>query len=178
MPIDISAINETSNQKHETTENLISAAEQLELLNRQIKELVGVYRDAMVDSGHSENEFWIWYTLIVMEGEHAQQDICGMWSLTKQTVNNIILRMMKEGHVTLELVPGTRNRKIIRLTESGRVFGEQLIGPITVGELKAFARLNLNERTACMSALNQYIRYLKDELSAAQLKCDINGEEV
>ncbi len=145
-----------------------TAKEQLEILNQQIKELVGIYRDAMMRSGHSENEFWIWYALIVMGGEYAQQDICGMWSLTKQTVNNIIARMVKDGHVTLEAVPGMRNRKIIRLTEAGRAYGEALVQPVCAGEQNAFERLSLEERRACMTALNRYIGFLKEELNDLQ----------
>ncbi len=138
---------------------------QLELLNQQIKELAGIYRDAMVCAGRSENEFWIWYALIVMGGDHAQQDICGMWSLTKQTVHNIVTRMVNDGYVTLETVPGTRNRKLIRLTEAGKAYGEKLVQPIYDCEQKAFHRLPLEERMACMCALQRYIDYFKDELN-------------
>ena len=35
--------------------------EQLKTINHQIKELSGVYRNALSRSGTSENEFWIWY---------------------------------------------------------------------------------------------------------------------
>ncbi len=158
-------------------ESVRTANEQLEQLNRQIKELVGVYRDAMMDSGRSENEFWIWYTLIAMEGEHAQQDICGMWSLSKQTVNNIITRMVRDGHITLEAVPGTRNRKVIRLTEAGRAFGEDLIVPVVTSELHAFARLTDAERVACMHALCQYTQYLKEELTTSRVSAYTASKE-
>ncbi len=146
----------------------VSSNERLEQLNRQIKELVGVYREIMVELGHSENEFWIWYTLIMIEGDHTQHDICSLWSLTKQTVNNIVMRMVQEGYVTLETVPGARNRKMIRITESGRDYGTKLIAPISVCEQKAFARLNPNDCMVCMNALNQYISYLKDEFNTTE----------
>ncbi len=143
-----------------------NAQEQLEQLNQKIKELVGIYRDAMTDSGHSENEFWIWYTLIVLGGDHAQQDICGMWSLTKQTVHNIVSRMIQDGFVVLEIAPGTRNRKIIRLTEAGREYGNRLLAPICTAEIHAFERLSVTERMAFIRIMGQYISYFKDELTA------------
>ncbi len=145
-----------------------TAREQLDQLNRQIKELVGIYRDAMTALGHSENEFWIWYALIVMGEDYAQQDICGMWSLNKQTVNNIVSRMVKDGHVTLEAVPGTRNRKIIRPTEAGRAYGERLVLPVCNIEQKAFARLSETDRRAFMNALHLYIGFFKEELGDIQ----------
>ena len=42
--------------------------EQLQAMNRQIKELSGVYRSALSRLGLSENEFWIWYALLITGG--------------------------------------------------------------------------------------------------------------
>ena len=53
--------------------------EQLQAMNRQIKELSGVYRSALSRLGLSENEFWIWYALLIMEGAYLQQDLCDEW---------------------------------------------------------------------------------------------------
>ena len=85
-----------------------------------IKELIGLYRSTIGDFGISENEFWIWYTLIAMTGSYAQQDVCDIWSLSKQTVNTIIARMVQKGLVHLEAMPGAKNRKHIHLTNAGK----------------------------------------------------------
>ncbi len=145
---------------------------QLEIINQQIKELVGIYRGAVSHSGISENEFWIWYTLLIMGGEYSQQDICGFWSVSKQTVNTIISNMVRRNFVTLEVVPGTRNRKIIRLTEEGRVYGEELVLPISKAEQRALERLPLQDRIACTAALGKYIRILKEEIDETKEKID------
>lgn len=52
------------------------------------------------------------------ESEPSQQSICEMWSLSKQTVNSIIYSMKRKGLVYLERIPHTRNKKIIRLTQT------------------------------------------------------------
>ena len=93
---------------------------QLEIINQQMKQLTGIYKTAVSNLGISENEFWIWYALINMEDSLSQQDICDIWSFSKQTVNTIISHMVKNNYATLEVVPGSRNRKNIRLTEEGR----------------------------------------------------------
>ena len=93
-----------------------------------IKELIGLYRSTIGDFGISENEFWIWYTLIAMTGSYAQQDVCDMWSLSKQTVNTIIARMVQKGLVHLEAMPGAKNRKCIHLTNAGERYGRAGIG--------------------------------------------------
>lgn len=142
--------------------------EQLEVINRQIKELVGIYRGIVSRSGISENEFWIWYTLIIMDGEYSQQDICSVWSLSKQTVNTIVKHMVKKGLASLEVVPGTRNRKIIRLTGAGRAYGEELVRPVSEAEDRAFNRLPETDLIACAAIFGKYINILKEEIYGAE----------
>ena len=142
--------------------------EQLEMINQQMKELAGIYRTAVSNLGISENEFWIWYALISMEEELSQQDICGMWAFSKQTVNTIISHMVKNKYVTLEVVPGTRNRKNIHLTEKGREFGESVIVPIFNAEVRALERIPLTERAACIAVLAKYAELLKEEIHGTE----------
>lgn len=142
--------------------------EQFELISQQIKELVGVYQEAVFGLGISENEFWIWYTLINMKGDYSQQDICKIWSLSKQTVNTIVSHMAQRGYVRLEVVPGTRNRKNILLTESGKSYGESIVEPITRAEQRALNKLPIEDQIACTNALNKYIKFLREEIHGEQ----------
>lgn len=137
---------------------------QLEVINQQIKDVVGLYRNAVSRLGMSENELWIWYTLIIVEGEHSQQDICGMWSLSKQTVNTIISNMVRKGLAVLETVPGARNRKVIYLTRAGRDYGESVVKPLFEVEQRAIEKLSAQERTACTAAFRKYIDFLREEM--------------
>lgn len=139
--------------------------EQLEMVMQQMNELTSIYRTALGQSGISENEFWVWYILILTEGEHSQQDICNTWSFSKQTINTIIGHMVKKGYAILEVVPGTRNRKNIRLTEAGRKYGESIIMPIANAEQRTLDRMDRAEFSACIAALTKYIKTLKEEIN-------------
>ena len=143
--------------------------ERLEMINQQMQELKGIYRGAISNFGISENEFWIWYVLINVDVKLSQQDICGLLSFSKQTVNNIISNMVKDNYITLEVVPGTRNRKNIHLTEEGRKFGESIIIPISDAEARAFERIPMEERIICLAVLEKYTRLLKEEIYAANV---------
>ena len=136
---------------------------QLELLNQQVKELTGIYHQAAVRLGISDNEFWVWYTLLVMTDDYSQQDICDLWSLPKQTVNSVVANLVKRKYVTLEVVPGTRNRKIIRLTEEGKVYGDTVVNHIFEIEKRAINKMTEQERQACISLMSKYISLLKGE---------------
>ena len=94
--------------------------EQMLFIEQQVQEIMGAYREAISRSGVLENEFWIWYTLVMtQDGDFSQQDLSNICALPKQTVNTIVRRMAERGHVVLKMVPGTRNRKRIYLTETG-----------------------------------------------------------
>lgn len=136
---------------------------QLEILNQQIKELTGIYHQAAVRLGVSDNEFWVWYTLLVMREEYSQQDICDLWSLPKQTVNSVVANLVKKNFVALEVVPGTRNRKIVRLTKEGKEYGESIVSPILRTEQRAIGGMSEQERQVCISLLDKYIKLLKEE---------------
>ena len=138
----------------------------IEQINKQIKELVGVYRDAVKCLDISESEFWVWYTLVAMEGDFTQQDICALWSLPKQTVNTVIAHMRLRRLATLEAIPRTRNRKIIRLTAEGRKHGEKLVEPISRAEERTFSRVQPEELKLVTDAFGKYINMIREEMDA------------
>ncbi len=143
----------------------VKTSEHIETLIRQVKELNSVYREVLNKTGISENEFCVWYGLLLAEEEYSQQDLCELWSMAKQTVNTIIANSVKRGFMVLETVPGTRNRKIIRLTNEGRKYGESIVMPIFQAEQKAWERLSEKEQAECMAILGKYIMLLREELN-------------
>ncbi len=138
---------------------------QLETFNQQVKDLTGIYRHAASQCGVSENEFWVWYTLLMSEDEYSQQDICEMWSLPKQTINSVITHLREKGFLSLEVVPGTRNRKIIRLSERGKDFGEKIVTRIYEAEQRTLAKLTVHEREQCVVLMEKYVSTFREELN-------------
>ena len=143
-----------------------SYKEQVELINKQIKEMVSIYRDAVRHLNISESEFWIWYTLVAMDGSYTQQDICSVWSLPKQTVNTIITHMKLKKYAYLEAIPGTRNHKVIRLTDEGRKYGEKIVLPISKAEEKAFEKISPDEFALITNLFGKYIEIIRGEFHA------------
>ncbi|MDR0923053.1 MAG: MarR family transcriptional regulator [Hungatella sp.] len=141
---------------------------QLEILNQQEKELTAIYHSAAIKFGISDSEFWVWYSLLVLGGEYSQQNICDMWSLPKQTVNSVITNLTKKGYVFLETVPGTRNRKIIRLTEEGKRFGEDRVLHIYEAEQRAIEKMPEQELRTYIALMGKYIALLREEINKEQ----------
>ena len=136
---------------------------QLELINQQIKELASIYKLSLVKFNISENEFWIWYALIIMNEECTQQDIVNNWFISKQTVNTIIKNLVKNNYITLKTMPNNHNKKIICLTKKGRDYGEKIVLPMSSMGLKSFGKLTLEDRKKLIEIMSKYIQILKDE---------------
>lgn len=135
---------------------------QLKTINRQIKEMTSVYRGAASLYGISDNEFWVWYALLTYEGECSQQDICDMWFLPKQTVNSIISNLSKKGYLSLETTEGMKKRKVIRLSEAGKQYGERIVNHLYDAEQCALEQLSDKERETCIAILEKYIKFLQE----------------
>ena len=87
-----------------------------------------------------------------------------MLFLPKQTVNSIISNLTKQGFVFLEHVPGTRNRKVVRLTKEGQEYGQSRVMWIFRAEETAMEETDAQEVQAYISMLEKYISRLKDEI--------------
>lgn len=134
---------------------------QVDIINQRIKELNALYHYAANKADISDGELCIWSVLLNGDEEYSQQDLCEKLSLTKQTVNSSISNLIKKGYVFLEHVPGTRNRKVIRITEDGLSYGKSTIKWIFDAEQKALDETDSKEVQVCIAMLEKYIQNLK-----------------
>ena len=135
---------------------------QIDVINQLIKELNHI---AAVKSGVSDGEICVWSMLLTTDKEYSQQDLCELLFLPKQTINSIISGLIKKGYVFLEHVPGTRNRKVIRLSDEGRNYGEKNIMWIFEAEQHAMEDADPREVCTLISMLEKYINKLKSEFT-------------
>ena len=138
---------------------------QIDVINQLIKELNSLYHIAAVKSGVSDGEICVWSILLKTDKEYSQQDLCELLFLPKQTINSIISGLIKKGYVFLEHVPGTRNRKVIRLSDEGRNYGVKNIMWIFEAEQHAMEDADPREICTLISMLEKYINKLKREFT-------------
>ena len=65
----------------------------------------------------------------------SQKDICDEWYIPRTTLNTTVKEQEAAGHV--ELVPCGNKQKLVKLTESGRTYAEELLGPLLDAEERA-----------------------------------------
>lgn len=138
----------------------------IDLINQKIKELNSIYHSAASKSGISDGEICIWSALLNSEEEYSQQDLCDLLFLPKQTVNSIVSNLIKKGFVFLEHVPGTRNRKVIRLSEAGQAYGKEKVMWIFQAEQEAMEGSDPQEVQSTIFMLEKYIVRLRELLEA------------
>ena len=132
--------------------------------NNVLKSIDDCYRNIAKRYGFSEAAFWTLYTLRMEPGNITQSDVCTVLYQPKQTVNSVVAGMVRRGYVELEVIPGTRNKKVIRLTGEGRAFGDRIISKIYAAEQRALEKMTGEERLDCVRLLTKYADLLREEL--------------
>ncbi len=131
--------------------------------NRLKSSFEALYRDVAAFFGLPPSIVWILYTLMDAEGELAQRNLGEEWGFPKQTVNSAIHHLCRDGYLTLAVVPGTRNRKSIHLTERGRALAEHTTRLLSQAEERAAAHLTEEERRQYVALSEKYYRALLEE---------------
>lgn len=136
----------------------------IKIITRQLKELSFIYNKACSKIGISSSEFWVWYALIVLDGEISQQDISDEFFLPKQTINTVISNLSKNGYVSLEAIPGTRNKKIIKLSKKGEQYGKKIIKDVYEAEKKTLESMSQEDCCTFISLLEKYTEKLNENI--------------
>lgn len=146
--------------------NKMDDRQQSDLINQKIKELNSLYHAAASQSGISDGELSVWFALLTSDKEYSQQDLCELLFFPKQTVNFIVSTLVKKGFVFLVHMPGTRNRKVIRLTKEGRDYVDKNIMWIMRAEQRAMETVDPQEIQATISMFEKYIVSFRKMLDA------------
>ena len=137
----------------------------IDAITQRIKEINSLYHVAAVKSGIPDGEVAIWSLLLGTEREYSQQDLSDTLFLSKQTVNTIVSKLVRKGFVTLEHCPGSRNRKVVRLTDAGLAFGLKHVMWIFAAEQRAMEDADLQELQAYLSMLDKFILRFRREIT-------------
>ncbi len=137
--------------------------QQLQILNRLYKESDHIYNGLAAKLGMTDTTFWVLYAIAHCAEPMTQNDLCNDFFFPVQTIHSAINNLRKDGILELQVIPGTRNRKAILLTEKGKSFVENTINKADEIEKNAFLCFNEEEREVYLSLFRRHIEYLKNE---------------
>lgn len=101
--------------------------------------------------GLSDCAFWLLYTLRTEEAPLTQTQLCELLSLSKQTVNSALKKLVGQGYLRLEAADGNLKNKQVLITEAGDAFLSRTVDQVFGVENAAAAHLTAEERTALLA---------------------------
>lgn len=104
------------------------------------------------------------------EGACTQRDLCVKTLLPKQTVNSIVQAMAQNRHVELVPCPADKRAKDVCLTEAGRSFAEEIIGPSDDAEAEAFSQFSDQEQQQMLNMTRRFVDAYCKALEAVDQK--------
>lgn len=125
--------------------------ELLDNVNRAVIKIRGVYSSWSKKHSIGYNEMLVLYTLRD-NGFCSQKMICDSYLLPKQTVNNVIKEMVKDGRLIASPENNSGREKAYVLSEKGGEYAKPLLASLNRLEEKAVKTMN-HERIQLMTKL-------------------------
>ena len=132
-------------------------------VNRAIIKFRGIYSEWSKKHNISYNEMLVLYT-IRENGYCTQKQICENYLLPKQTINHVIVNMLKNGLLRDSLKYNTGRQKAFELSEKGENYARPLLDSISRVEEKAVLSMDKGKLGKMISLICEYDRVLKDAL--------------
>ena len=140
--------------------NIANFIQQIEL---QRKEQDSLYHSVAVKFGLSDTSMWVLYLVSETDKDLTQQDLCKQSFYAKQTINTAINSLVKNGFVELIPIPGTRNHKKVRLTDTGRELVKGTTNRLKIAEQNAYGKLTEEELQVYLDITSRFTDYLREE---------------
>ncbi len=137
--------------------------EQLQTLNRLYKWSDKIHSGIASHFDMNDTAFWVLYAISHADEPLTQNDLCNDWFYPAQTINSAVRSLLKKGLVELEVIPGTKNRKKLLLTQAGSELAKEVIGIVDEIESNAFSSFSEEEREQYLSLFQRHLENLTKE---------------
>lgn len=125
--------------------------------------------------GLSDCAFWLLYTLRAEESSMTQTQLCELLSLSKQTVNSALKKLVGQGYLRLEAADGNLKNKQVLITEAGDAFLSRTVDQVFGVENAAGSHLTAEERTDLLTLSQKLLDAFQAETDRF-LKTDSTGD--
>ena len=129
-----------------------------------------LYREAARAFGLSEAAMWALYAVESADGPVSQRELARAMGLSKQTVNSAVASLANRGVVELRVVPGTRNRKDILLTEAGAELAALTVSRMREAEARAVRALGAERMRLYVGLHDELIAALSREFEKGGIR--------
>ena len=140
---------------------------QIHDFNRLYYKIVGLYARLDNELGINAYIYKILHALVVSD-LHTQKDIAQSYEMPKQTINNVILSLQKQGFVEVKISPIDKREKLIHLTPSGKIYAQDFIAQYTDFEQKIYEKIGAQKLQKLIEIFSDFEVAFYEVLSEAQ----------
>lgn len=124
-------------------------------INRAIIKCRGIYSSWSANHGISYHEMLVIYTIREF-GFCTQKQICDSYLLPRQTMNNVISGMRKNGLLAYSSEHCAGREKAFVLSDQGKAYAAALLASLDLLESGALQRLGNEKMTMLIKLLSEY----------------------
>lgn len=135
--------------------------------NRIYREMESIYHEICVKAGISDTDFIALYSIVEFEDGCCQREIAKQYSISRQTVNSSVKKLVQNGCVVLE--SGKGHDKQIVLTEKGKAMAKQKIIPVMEAEAGVFMHMTEEERKKLLRLNAKYMEIFRQKVGELRL---------
>ena len=124
--------------------NNINAWKELQRYYASWKNGSALYEEWSKEHGLSSNGVYVLYAFYEGDGTCTQKMISKNWCIPKQTVNTILKDFQRKGYVEMVSMPEDKRNKLVRLTETGKILADDIIGKLQKKEIYVIEKMGLD----------------------------------
>lgn len=125
------------------------------------KECNLMYKKWAEKHGLSVNACLILESFYYETGVQTQKSISQNLMIPKQTVNTILKDYMQKGFIETESMPEDKRNKILKLTESGKIYADEIVGKLQEKELFVMKELGIENMVKMNDIMESFITLFK-----------------
>lgn len=135
----------------------------LEQLAIQEKKFSALYKEAVALFNIPDCSMWILYYLIISDKDITQQDLIKKILFPKQTINSAVNSLMKKELLNLEVIPNTKNKKKLVLTDRGLKLAQNTVLKLREAECRAIENMGKEKMLKFMELYGEFYNELQKE---------------
>ena len=140
---------------------------QIHAINKLYYKIVGLYARLDNALGINPHLYKVLHGLVVSD-LHTQKDIAQSYEMPKQTINNVILSLQKQGFIEVQTSPTDKREKLIYLTQSGTKYAQDFIVQYTDFEREIYQRLGAQKLEKLIAIYTDFEVAFSEVLSEIQ----------
>lgn len=126
------------------------------------KDCTAMYEEWSKTQGLSSNGVLVLYSFYEEEKACTQKSISQKWCIPKQTVNTILKDFSEKGYVEMVSQSEDKRNKLLRLTDSGRKFADDVIGKLHKKEIYVMEKMGLENIKSMNDNLESFIQLFRE----------------